>query len=458
MKRNRRFFPVVLVILAGLVLSVVISCNNTGGSTTPPPPTPTPSESYTCEDEDGKKYELIVTGSEYVFKINGIEKSWGEVSKNGKLWTLMQHGVGTSANNDFDVTIDGEFIADIGGPIKVWGEPDIIIGEIVPQIPVLPEWVWYVSDDSQTNEKLATRPDEGSAQTVFAPGGVSYINYMHKKDSNGDWEMSGDEKAKKPVEYGGNEAFQGKPATAYTEGEYTGTRPMDNGIEVEGPIFHIKGTTKVSKDDRGPNDNARFPMVGWGAIPWNKKAKDQLIKAKGYSFWIKVNRTNGDNNWAFVSAVLTDMPEELGWEYKHWFGSWKGASACDYVGKTYSNGSYISGFKVPQNWTEAPAASPNGDWKKITVIMDKKDSKFNMAQDHYIYQYNNTRMRDFKQDTANQVQWQIPLQHQKPTERGGDDHNAGPCNIKERTSSPYDVTHGSFEYDLDFCGFELILK
>jgi len=485
MKRNRRFFSVVLAILAGLVLAAVFSCGDTGGGVkSVPPPEP---DVYSGTDLDGVEYVLNVIGIDYEFFMGGKLINKGTLSKNGPIWTLMPNGAEGSAIADFDVTIDedGITIIDIGesagGGIYTMGYGTEKIKPGLMHPPEKPEWIWYVSDDYELNAYLST-PEytsvtKASHQTVFPPGGVSIINYMHKKDSNGEWEMEDDKvtKSKKPVEYGGTDTYtKARPtATPYTEGAYTGEKPKGkDGKEVEGPIFHIKGNVKVLKEDRKADEGAHYPMVGWGAIPWNKMAKELIKKAYGYTFYVKLNSSKGKdgadtgNAWSFVTAVLTDMPKEVGWEYKHWFGgspenNWKGGSSDDYAGKTVNGKEGAPNANVKANWTSGLAA---GRWHKITVVMDQSQSGFNMAQDHYVYQWNQERIRPYNQKAAWQIQWQIPLQHQHPMPGSGtkansvtDTKNAGPAGVTERGDSPYDIPNGSYDFDLDFCGFELLM-
>jgi len=405
MKKNRRFFPIVLAILAGLVFGAVFSCG--GGTSSPSGPSVIPSDTYTGTDEDGKQYELIVTGSEYVLKINGKKVSDGVVSKNGTLWTLMPAGIEGSPNVDFDVTIAGDNIADIGGRIQVWGEPDIIPGVMVPPVPVELAWIWYTMDDSKPNDYLlpANGGAADGAQTIFPPGGASRIT--NAVDVTNDDGTTG----KKPYEYPEDK------------------KPTDKGgNEIPGPVYNFTGNTKVTKDNRGGEEGAQFPLVGWGAKPADDYTLAQLRKARGYSFWVRLNSSTA-NNWAFLTAVETDFSPEKGYEFKHWFGNQPGDTT--YSGKKYKNTTLD--LKV-------------GTWYQIKVIMAKDG--FNMDQDGWIYQYppSPTPKNEFNQKAAGQVQWQVPLQHQV-----GADVSAG--------GSPYyDIKKGSYDFDLDFYGLELIMK
>jgi len=404
MIRNRRFFPVVLMILAGLAFAAVFSCNNGGGSVS--------SETFTGTDTDGKKYELIVTGTNYEFKIEGKLISTGKVTKNSDLWTLMPYGVEGDESDDFDVTIDGEYIAGIGGLItnNVTGGAKITPGEIVPPNGSgEPEeegpWIWYAMDDSVPNDYL-------DVQTVFAPGGASRITNA-KKVTNPD-------------------GTKGQKPFKYPEGTV-----MDNdGKPITETVYNFTGNTKVSKDNRGANECARFPMVGWGAKP-NPDFEDfpatlnDLRSAKGYSFWVRLNSSTA-SNWVFLSAVdsafdtQTPNDKEKGYEYSHWFGNQKGGSADGWTGTTPN---FTGGLEL-------------GKWHKITVIMSATGR--NIEQAHWIWQYNNEYKRVFNQNKAEQIQWQIPLQYQV---------GAG---VSDRGATPYDIVKGSYDFNLDFYGFELI--
>jgi hypothetical protein len=202
---------------------------------------------------------------------------------------------------------------------------------------------------------------------------------------------------------------------------------LDNeGKAIEGPVFNFKGNTKVTSEGRPANQGAGWPQVGWEAVP--DAATLELLKTVyGYSFWVRLNSATA-NNWAFASAVVTDdvLPEE-GHEYKHWFGNQAGASG----GKSSIN-----------NFTSKLAV---GTWHKITVVMDQK-SGFNMYQDKWIWQYDSGAAfrGDFHQNKAQKIQWGIPLQHQI---------GAG---VRERSGDPYDITNGSYNFDVDFYGLELL--
>jgi len=408
MKKNRRFFAVVLAILTGLVFAAVFSCGDGGGRSVS-------SETFTGTDEAGIEYELTVTGADYVLKIDGKIISTGAVSKNGDLWTLMPNGVDGDAVADFDVTIDGIYIAEIGGkitPDQKGGTP-IIPGVMVPPVePAEPEdgpWIWYAMDDSVPNDYL-------NVQTVFAPGGASRITNA-KKVTNPDGT-----KGQKPFKHA------------------EGTVKDNEGKTITEPVFNFTGNTKVSKDNRGPNETARFPMVGWGAKPnpeFPETLKD-LRSAKGYSFWVRLNSSTA-SNWVILTAVDSAFDEqgkndrEKGYEHGHWFGNKAGGSNDGKTkGKDGSMGinNLTSGLEL-------------GKWHKITVIMSATGR--NIEQAWWIHQYNPEYKRPFNQNKAEQIQWQIPLQYQKD--------GTGEA---ERSEDPYDVIKGSYDFNLDFYGLELI--
>jgi len=391
----KKFIPVVLVILVGLVFAAVFSCNNGGGVSVR-------SDTYTGIDTDGKVYELIVTGTDYVLKIDGKKISTGAVSKNANLWTLMPNGVDGGDAADFDVTIAGEYIAEIGGdiiPDEKGGKP-IKPGEMVPPVPLELVWNWYTIDDADTNEKL------GAKQSIYPPGGVSRItNAVDVTNEDGT-------KGKKPYEYSEDK------------------KPKDkDGNTIPGPVYNFKGNTKVIKDNRDAKEGAQFPLVGWGAKPADDATLALLRKAYGYSFWVRLNSSTADN-WSFLTAVETDFSPELGYEYKHYYGNKPGDSG----GKS-SIDNFTKDLKV-------------GTWYQIKVIMDQTSSGFNLFQDAWIWKYDSGKdaRGDFHQNKAQQLQWQIPLQHQE---------GAG---VSARNGDPYDMIKGSYDFDLDFYGLELIMK
>ena len=395
MKKNRRFFAVVLAILTGLAFMAVFSCGGGGGDDS------VPSYTYTGTDEANIEYELIVTGTSYVLKIDGKKISTGVVTKNGDLWTLMPNGVDGAAAADFDVTIDGIYIAEIGGniiPDEKGGSP------IKPGIMVPPSlvWDWYTIDDEKTNEHLGK-----DHQSIYPPGGASRItNAVDVTNDDGT-------KGKRPYEYPEDK------------------KPTDkDGKPIPGPVFNFTGNTKVLEADRAQEKGAQFPLVGWGAKPANKATLTQLRNAKGYSFWVRLNSSTG-SSWSFLTAVETDFKPELGYEYKHYYGN----SAGDSGGKSSIN-NFTKDLEV-------------GTWYQIKVIMDQANSGFNLFQDAWIWLYDSGKdaRGDFHQNKAQQLQWQIPLQHQKKD-----------TGVTARNGGAYDITNGSYDFNLDFYGLELFMK
>jgi len=399
MKRNRRFFAVVVAILTGLVFTAVFSCGggDSGDSVS--------SDTYTGKDEDGKEYELIVTGTNYEFKIDGKSISTGSVSKNGNLWTLMPNGIDGSEAADFDVTITETYIAEIGGKIYRLGEDPITPGKMVP--PGGPDgpgeeedgpWIWYAMDDSVPNDYL-------DVQTIFAPGGVSKITNTRKVTEA--------------------DGTKGQKPFIHPEG----TVKDNDGKTITEPVFNFTGNTKVSKDNRGANEAARFPMVGWGAKPNDAATLAALKSAKGYSFWVRLNSSTA-SNWVFLTAVDSAFDEkdkndrEKGYEYGYWFGNKVGGSGGNSAVNNLTNGLELN------------------KWHKITVTMNATGR--NIEQAKWIWQYNPEYKRTFNQNKAEQIQWQIPLQYQE---------GAG---VSDRGATPYDIVKGSYDFNLDFYGFELI--
>jgi len=257
-------------------------------------------------------------------------------------------------------------------------------------------WTWALSDDANTNEQ------KGAKQSVFPPGGDSRITNAVEdpveKDPKGN-------PVKRPFVYPDGEAKD------------------DDGNPIKEKVFNFKGNTKVIKDNRGPNEGARFPMVGWEAVP-DEETLELLKTAYSYSFYVRLNSATA-NKWAYCTAVVTDFAPEEGYEYKHWFGNDVGAS----------DGS--------PNENLTPKLKLN-EWNKITVVMDKNNANFNMDQDGYIYQYNPELKGPFNQDKAQKIQWQIQLQHQKSG-----------TGVADRGATPYDIIKGSYDFDVDFYGLTL---
>jgi len=386
---KKMIFPVILMILAGLVFTAVFSCKNDTDSDNI-------TTTYTGKDEDGKEYKLLVTGDTYALEIDDKEISTGKLSKNGNIFTLTPNSEG----ENFDVTVDGYFITEIKGKITPDdGSEAIIPGKILPPFTeVVGKWDWSTSDDSATNEW------KGSKQSVFPPGGASRITNA--------------------IDITGTDGLPGKAPFVYPAGTV-----MDNdGKPITVPVYNFTGTTKVLKDNRAANEGARFPQVGWEAVP-DEATLAQLRTAYGYTFWVRLNSATSDS-WAFLTSVVTDFEKDEGHEYKHWFGNKSGDSG---------------GNSKINNYTDKLAVNT---WYKITVIMDQT-SGFNMFQDAWIYTYDSGKdfRGPFNQDKAQKIQWQIPLQHQKT--------GTGEA---ERSGEPYDVIKGSYDFNLDFYGLELQMK
>ena len=415
MKKNRMAFPVVLMVLVGLVFAAVFSCDNNRGPA---------EETYTGMDNDGKVYKLVITDDYYYeLFIDGKSISTGWVIDiDGNTYQLRQ----STTKDDFFATVEGKYLTKIVPEReRIVLTPDDEESDPIPlPVELLPppepgegpgeggktvegKWIWYASGDQTLNNYL-------DVQTVFAPGGASkFSNWEPKVGEDG-----------KPIK-------DSHGTDTYAPYEYPkASKPKDkNGNAITGPVFNLKGTTKVLKEGRAANEGARFPLVGWGAIPDDDATLAALKTAKGYSFWVKLNSSTA-SNWAFLTAVQTDFPPEKGYEYKHWFGNKPGDS-----GGSGKIDNYTPDLKV-------------GTWYKITVIMDQTNSGFNLFQDAWIYKYDSGKdaRGDFHQDKAKELQWQIPLQHQE---------GAG---VKTRSGDPYDVTNGSYDFDIDFYGLELLSK
>jgi len=358
------------------------------------------STTYTGKSVDGKSYELIVTGDDYEIKIDGASISTGKVSKSNDTLILTPNGGG----DDFTVTVDGNSITKIEGKITDDNGNEVPPVEILPPFtPTVGAWTWATSDDSKTNEWKLEDNNANTKQTVFEPGGASRITNAVEADEEGNY---------KPYEYP------------------TGSVKDNDGNTITVPVYNFTGNTKVLKDNRTATEGAGWPMVGWEAVP-DEDTLEKLKTAYGYSFWVKLNSATG-SSWAFLTAVVTDFVKEEGHEFKHWFGNQPGGSG----GKSSIN-----------NYTKN--LEP-GKWHQITVIMDQTaGSGFNMYQDKWIWQYDSGvwARGDFHQDKASKIQWQIPLQHQKI--------GTGEA---ERSGEPYDVIKGSYDFNLDFYGLELLMK
>ena len=401
-KKNWFVFPALLLILAGLVFASVFSCKDKDDG----PKVGNVIGTFTGTDTNGKVCTLQIKDDDtYEFFIDENSISTGTAAKDGDTYTLTANGGG----DPFTVTVKEGKITEIKGAIT----PDDGSKPIAP--PVIPPpfnavagvWVWSLSDDADPNTHI-------NPQTIFAPGGASRV----------------DNAVEDPVE---QDRYGNPVKRPY---EYTAGTVKDNdGNTINLPVYNFKGNTKVSKDNRTANEGARFPMVGWEAVP-DEATLAQLKTAYGYTFWVRLNSATGDS-WAFLTAIVTDYVPEKGYEYKHWFGNKPGDSG---------------GSKTPDYTGKLEL----GKWYQITVVTDKSSPAFNMEQAKWMIQYypnaddpDNKIARDkpYDQSKAEKLQWQIPLQHQKT--------GTGEA---ERTSKPYDVIKGSYDFDLDFYGLELLIK
>ncbi|MDR0472296.1 MAG: hypothetical protein LBH43_01300 [Treponema sp.] len=405
MKKNWIVFPVVLLILAGIVCFAVLSCSDDKGSIV---------ETYNGTGELGTAYKLEVTNNKtYAFFINGESKSTGTVSKSGYVFTLTPNAGGSS----FYVTVSGDKITKIEGVITPDDGSDPITPENIRQSKaVAGVWTWALSDDSQPNPHV-------TPQTVFAPGGASKFESGKYTEDPAETDTAG-QPVKRPYIYS------------------AGTVKDNKGNTINATVFNLKGNTKVSSNSRPANSGAQFPMIGWEATP-DASTKELLKTAYGYSFWVRLNSAT-ENNWSFNTAVITDYEAEKGYEHKHWYGNKPGDSG---------------GTKI-NNFTKDLKL---GEWYKITVVINKNSTGFNINQDKWMHQYVNTNFttdpndpkniadkaafdKPYTQSKAEKLQWQIPLQHQV---------GAG---VKARTADPYDITNGSYDFDVDFYGLELIMN
>jgi len=380
MKKNWTIFPVIMMILAGLAFATVFSCGSGGDDSEP--------VTYSGVDTDGKIYELTVTGDTYELKIDGTSVSTGKAAKSDDTFTLTPN----SGGEPFTVTVSGTRITGITGAITPDdGGEAIIPGTIAQGETTAGAWDWSLSDDSGTNEYL-------DVQTIFPPGGVSRfenaVNDPVEKDKH-------DQPVKRPYEY---------PAGTVTD---------NDGNPIDEPVFNFKGNTKVLKENRTANEGARFPLLGWEAVP-DEATLVALRTAYSYSFWVRLNSSTA-SKWAFLTAVFTDFPAEKGYEYGHWFGNTNGDAGAKNITKD---------LKL-------------GVWNKITVILKPTTDGGNIDQAAWIHSYNPEYEGAFKQDKVQKLQWQIPLQHNGGTARGG---------------APYDIIKGSYDFDLDFYGLVLNME
>jgi len=358
---------------------------------------------YTCSVKGGAEYTLKITdNTTYGFLINGASVSTGSAKQEGDTWILTPNG---DPDKPFTVTVSGRNITNIAGDIiPDDGTEPIPPGEILQVEPVAGVWKWATSDDSQLNDwKTSTAWQAlypGVKQSIYAPGGASKITNAEFVDTTTD-PIKGESKNYKPFEY---------PA---------GTVKDKDGNPITVPVYNFKGNTKVTEDNRTANSGARFPMVGWEATPDDAETLALLKTAYGYSFWVRLNSSTA-NNWSFLTAVVTDFTPEEGYEYKHYFGNNPGDSTS-------------------KNQTQKLEV---GTWYQIKVVMAKDG--FNLDQDKWIHQYNPEYEGSFTQNAAQKIQWQIPLQHQV---------GAG---VSARSGDPYDIIKGSYDFDLDFYGLELL--
>ncbi|MDR0474027.1 MAG: hypothetical protein LBH43_10205 [Treponema sp.] len=394
----------IYAIMCVILLTMVFSCGDDSGKTDV--------KTFTGEDKGGTEYTLIITdGSTYELLVDGESFSTGKVSKNGDTYTLTPNADG----DPFEITVEGKYITKIEGDIPPdTGETPLTPGDIIQIVPVAGVWTWALSDDSQPNPHI-------TPQTVFAPGGASkfavggYVNDLDETDRYGI-------PVKRPFIY---------PAGTVTD---------NDGKVINEEVFNFKGNTKVSINNRPANHGAQFPLLGWEAVP-DAETQELLKTAYSYSFWVRLNSSTA-SNWAFVTAIVTDYEAEKGYEHKHWFGNQGGDS-----GGTPAINNFTKGLTV-------------GVWYKITVVINKDSSGFNINRDKWMYLYVNTDyaatptdpkvMADkaaldhpYNQSVAEKLQWQIPLQHQVGAE------------VHARGGAPYDIDRGSYNFDIDFYGLVL---
>jgi hypothetical protein len=389
-KRNWLVFQAILMILAVLVFASVFSCKKDDDG----PKVGNVVGTFTGTDTNGKVCTLQIKDDDtYEFFIDGNSISTGTLSKNNDTYTLTANGGG----EPFTVTVKGNKITGITGIITPDdGTDPITPGEIVEFKTVAGNWTWALSDDADPNDY------KGAKQSIFSPGGASRITNAQEDPDETD-------RFGHPVK---------RPFT-YPEGTV-----MDiDGNPINVPVFNFTGNTKVLKDNRTANEGARFPLVGWEAVP-DEETLALLKTAYGYSFWVRLNSSTA-SNWAFLTAVVTDFEPEEGYEYKHWFGNKPGDSG----------GSKINNFT---------SKLQVGTWYQIKVIMNK--DAFNMDEDGWLYKYPPTPdpKKPFNQAAAEKIQWQIPLQHQDG------------ASVKDRGKDPYDMITGSYAFNVDFYGLELL--
>jgi hypothetical protein len=397
---KKMVFPVVLMILAGLVVAAVISCpSDKGPSVT----------TYKGDTKDGKEVIIEVRGDSYELKIDGESISTGRVTKDGNTLTLTTNGneetvkVSVTGENKID-KIEGNITPDDGSDA-------ITIDMLPPFKAVAGSWNWFTSDDSKVNGPDVP-PANVTPQTIFSPGGASKITNAV------------------PIE-----GEDGATPFIYP----SGTINDNDGEAITVPVFNFTGNTKVHPEKPANicQFGAGWPLVGWEAQPADDETAALLKTAYGYTFWVKLNSSTA-NNWAFLTAVVTDFPLEKGYEYKHWFGNKPGDSG---------------GTKV-NNLTKDLKA---GTWYQITVIMNP--SGFNMEEDAWMHKWPKPidGRKPFNQAAASRIQWQIPLQHNGGSQRGSAPSDPVP-NDDDSDPNPYDIISGSYDFNLDFYGLELLVE
>lgn len=395
----------VYAIMCVALIAMVFSC---GGDEILKPKV----ETFTGEDAEGTNYTLIITNDTYVYKKDGESVSTGTAVKEGDTWICTPFA---DPDSPFEVTVSGNKIITIKGEITPDDGGDPVSPPAIIQIePVAGVWTWALSDDENPNPHV-------SPQTIFAPGGSSRFTAGSYVEDPVETDRY-DKPVKRPFVY---------PA---------GTVEDNEGNIIEAEVYNFKGTTQVSSNNRPASEGARFPILGWEAVP-DGATRDLLREAFSYSFWIRLNSAT-KNNWAFVTAVFTDYEEEKGYEHKHWFGNQGGDS-----GGTAAINNFTKGLKL-------------GAWYKITVVIKKDSPGFNINRDKWMYLYVNTDFANtpnnpkviadkaaldhpYDQSVAEKLQWQIPLQHQV---------DAG---VNARSGDPYDIMRGSYTFDVDFYGLEL---
>jgi len=285
-------------------------------------------------------------------------------------------------------------------------------------------WDWATSNDSKPNAEVSLELPVPPYKGTFAgiAGGTNYKYATPEVFPQGNW--------------GGTSTISG---VADAE-DPTIMRPVK--VNVPGPegeeeviAFQFFGVVKVSADNRSANVGARYPMVGWEAVP-DEETLTALQGAASYSFWIKVissgiKRTppsTAVNKWVIKTAIgAAGFASEQGHEFKTYFGNSAPAGAG-------ANAQSAANKKLDI-----------GAWHKITVYLDPTvttgPTAFNMDQDSHIHDWNNRFEANFDLATATKIQWQISLQDQD--------------GIDQRSTTPYDIPRGEMAYDVLFYGLEI---